>query len=49
MCNLYSLTTGQEAIRQLAKAMRDTTGDLPPLPAIFPDQVAPVVRLAKGW
>jgi putative SOS response-associated peptidase YedK len=47
MCNLYSLTKGQDAIRQLAKAMRDTTGDLPPLPAIFPDQVAPVVRLAK--
>jgi hypothetical protein len=30
MCNLYSLTKGQEAIRQLTKAMRDTTGNLPP-------------------
>jgi hypothetical protein len=42
MCNLYSLTKGQAAIRELARAMRDTTGNLPPLPGIFPDQVAPV-------
>ncbi len=44
MCNLYSLTRGQAAIRELARAMRDTTGNLPPLPGIFPDQMAPVVR-----
>src|SRR5450432_2660965 len=47
MCNLYSVTTSQEAIRQLATAMgewRDTTGNLEPLPAVFPDQMAPVVR-----
>ncbi len=46
MCNLYSVTKGQDAIRQIAKAMRDTTGNLPPLPAIFPDTPAPVVRTA---
>lgn len=44
MCNLYSITTNQKAIRDLFKVARDTTGNLPPLPAIFPDQVAPVVR-----
>jgi putative SOS response-associated peptidase YedK len=44
MCNLYSMTTNQKAIRDLFKVARDTTGNLPPLPAIFPDQVAPVVR-----
>ena len=44
MCNLYSLTKGQDAIRALSKAMRDATGNLPPMPAIFPDGVAPVVR-----
>jgi putative SOS response-associated peptidase YedK len=43
MCNLYSLTKGQQAIRQLTGAMRDTTGNLPPLPGIFPDYPAPVV------
>jgi putative SOS response-associated peptidase YedK len=46
MCNLYSLTKGQQAIREMARAMRDTTGNLPPLPGIFPDYAAPVVRNA---
>jgi putative SOS response-associated peptidase YedK len=47
MSNLYSVTTSQEAIRALAKALgewRDSTGNLQPLPAVFPDQMAPVVR-----
>jgi putative SOS response-associated peptidase YedK len=44
MCNLYSVTKGQAAIRELARAMRDTTGNLPPLPDIFPDYPAPIVR-----
>src|SRR4051794_8311313 len=44
MCNLYSYTKGQAAIRELAKAMHDQTGNLPPLPGIFPDYAAPIVR-----
>jgi putative SOS response-associated peptidase YedK len=44
MCNLFSITSSQAAIRQLARAMRDVTGNLPPMPAVFPDQMAPVVR-----
>ena len=47
MCNLYSLTKGQAAIRAFTGAMRDTTGNLPPMPAIFPDQMAPVVFSAQ--
>jgi putative SOS response-associated peptidase YedK len=43
MCNLYSMTKGQKAIRDLVRASRDTTGNLPLLPAIFPDALAPVV------
>jgi putative SOS response-associated peptidase YedK len=46
MCNLYSLTKGQAAIIALARAMRDTTGNLPSMPGIFPDYPAPVVRNA---
>jgi putative SOS response-associated peptidase YedK len=46
MCNLYSMTKGQAAIRELAKAMTDLTGNLPPLPAVFPNRMAPVVRHA---
>ena len=29
MCNLYAVTKGQQAIRQLTLAMHDTTGNLP--------------------
>ncbi len=44
MCNLYSVTKGQQAIRELAGAMSDRTGNLPPLYGIFPDYSAPIVR-----
>lgn len=46
MCNLYSLTTARKAIRDLARVTSDTGDNAPPLPAIFPDQVAPVIRTA---
>ena len=44
MCNLYSVTKGQAAIRELTDAMTDSTGNLSPLPGIFPDYAAPIVR-----
>jgi putative SOS response-associated peptidase YedK len=46
MCNLYSITKGQAAIRELARAIRDRTGNLRPLPGVFPDYAAPIVRTA---
>lgn len=46
MCNLYSLTKGQKAILDAARAMNDRLGNLPPLPGIFPDYRAPIVRNA---
>jgi len=46
MCNLYSMTTGQKAIRDLVKAMVDLAGNMPSFPAVFPNRVAPVVRTA---
>ena len=45
MCNLYSVTTNQAAIRDLFRVTKDSAGNLPPMPAIFPDGVAPVVRV----
>jgi putative SOS response-associated peptidase YedK len=48
MCNLYSLSKGQQAIREMARAMRDFTGNQPPLPGIFPDYSAPIVRNNAG-
>ena len=48
MCNLYSITRSQDAMRRLFAISRDLTGNLPPLPGVFPDQLAPIVRLANG-
>jgi putative SOS response-associated peptidase YedK len=48
MCNLYSMTRSRDAIRNLFRVGQDRTGDQPPLPAIFPDQLAPVVRVEGG-
>ena len=59
MCNLYSQTKPQEAMRQLFNA-KDLLGNQPSLPAIFPDDEAPVclvndagsrelVRMRWGW
>lgn len=44
MCNLYSFTKGQQAIRDITRAMIDKTGNLPLFPGIFPDYSAPIVR-----
>jgi hypothetical protein len=46
MCNLYSVTTSQTAILEWTRAMRDITGNLPPMPGVFPDYLAPIVRNA---
>lgn len=48
MCSLYSLTKGQAAITEVTRAMRDSTGNTPPLPGIFPDYAAPIVRAHEG-
>jgi putative SOS response-associated peptidase YedK len=41
-----SVTKGQAAIIAASRAMRDTTGNLPPMPSIFPDYPASIVRNA---
>jgi putative SOS response-associated peptidase YedK len=46
MCNLYSITKNQAAIRDLFKVTRDGAGNLPPLPGVFPDYPAPIIRNA---
>jgi putative SOS response-associated peptidase YedK len=48
MCNLYSVTTNQEAIRRLFGTAFDSAGNLPSMPGVFPDQEAPVVRNHEG-
>jgi putative SOS response-associated peptidase YedK len=44
MCNLYSMTTNQEAIRALFRVVNRYVGNLPPMPGVFPDYPAPLVR-----
>lgn len=44
MCNLYSITTNQAAIAALFRVMNRYVGNLPPMPGVFPDYPASVVR-----
>jgi hypothetical protein len=44
MCNLYSITKGPQAIRDIVRAMRGDVGNFQPLPGVFPDYSAPIVR-----
>jgi putative SOS response-associated peptidase YedK len=48
MCNLYSITTNQAAIIALFRVINRYVGNLQPMPGVFPDYPAPVVRNAAG-
>ena len=44
MCNLYSITTTQAAIIALFRVINRYVGNLAPMPGVFPDYQAPIVR-----
>jgi hypothetical protein len=44
MCNLYSIITNQAAIIALFRVVNRYVGNLAPMPGVFPDYPAPVVR-----
>jgi putative SOS response-associated peptidase YedK len=46
VCNLYNITTNQAAIAALFRVMNRYVGNLPPMPGVFPDYPAAVVRNA---
>jgi putative SOS response-associated peptidase YedK len=46
MCNLYRVTSSLDAMRQLAGAIRNLAGNLEPVPGIYPDYPAPILRMA---
>ncbi|WP_027173319.1 SOS response-associated peptidase [Methylobacterium sp. 10] len=48
MCNLYSLITSQAEIRKAFGVEEDRGGNLPRMPGIFPDQMAPIIRVEDG-
>lgn len=55
MCNLYSQTKSQDAMRHVFDDMReedeeliDLSGNLPPMAGIYPDYAAPILRARRG-
>jgi len=48
MCNLYRITTNQQAIRDFVAAIHDSIGNLEPSIDVYPDRPAPVVRNTDG-
>jgi hypothetical protein len=46
---LYSITTNQAAIAALFRVISRYVGNLPPMPGVFPDYLAPVVRDDAGY
>lgn len=44
---VYSITKDQTAILEFTRAMRDRTGNMPPLPGVFPDTTAPIIRYSE--
>lgn len=48
MCNLYNVTTTQEAIRQFTRTLEDISGNLEPSLDVYPDYHAPIVRNIDG-
>jgi putative SOS response-associated peptidase YedK len=44
VCNLYSELKSQEAMRRLFDGLIDCAGNMPPLPGIYPDCSAPIIR-----
>jgi putative SOS response-associated peptidase YedK len=48
MCNLYSITTNQAAISALFRVVNRYVGNLAPMPGVFPDYKAPIIRNCAG-
>jgi putative SOS response-associated peptidase YedK len=55
MCNLYSQTKSQDAMRRVfdgllepEEVLDDQLGNLAPMPGIFPDYAAPILRAGPG-
>lgn len=48
MCNLYSMTKSQDAVRAWFSVQHDRAGNLPPMPGVFPDYPAPIIRMVQS-
>ena len=47
MCSLYNNTSSQVAMRRHFQIARDLARTFPPVPTVYPDTMAPVVRTAR--
>ncbi|RYG85937.1 MAG: SOS response-associated peptidase, partial [Alphaproteobacteria bacterium] len=45
MCNLYNVTTNQQAIRDFVSIARFREGNLPPSINVHPDRDGPIIRM----
>ncbi len=48
MCNLYNVRTNQAAIRDIARTMRGSVGNLQMLPGIYPDGTVNLPASRRG-
>jgi len=48
MCNLYSMTRNRDAIIRLFRISHNRAADFEPKSAIFPGNLAPIIRIADG-
>ena len=48
MCNLCAMNHSRDEVRVLIKALRDLNNNQLPMPGIFPDYEAPIVRMENG-
>jgi putative SOS response-associated peptidase YedK len=48
MCNLSSIATNRATIAALFRGVNRYVGNLPPMPGVFPDYPAPVIRNSGG-
>ena len=48
MCNLYSIFADRADLARMFGLTTDQTSNQPPQPAVFPDQMAPVVHIRDG-
>lgn len=48
MCNLYNISTNQDAIIAITRALRGRIGNLEPSLDVYPDRPAPVIRNFEG-
>ena len=48
MCNLYAMMEARAEAARIARAMTDRNNNNPPMPSVYPDGEAPVIRIGAN-